>query len=207
MDENIPEPLAVARSRIEAKRAETEIRFADEVRRATPEDYEVILRCYVLDRVVYFVEETYNAWIKVNLPVAKLRETIEAEMAKIINEAFDTKHRLRYTPDHPFARVSAKDLFRQAVENVIRTSDEWKQIQGALKELAEWQADNHRPRLKELRAEATWTQETLARKAGVDVSVVKRAETGRATLSTESRSNIAEALSKELGREIQVTDL
>jgi hypothetical protein len=62
---------------LESKRAEAEIWLAEDISRVTkPEEHDVALGGYVFDCFFGFVQETYNVWLELEWPVAKLRETI-----------------------------------------------------------------------------------------------------------------------------------
>jgi DNA-binding XRE family transcriptional regulator len=60
--------------------------------------------------------------------------------------------------------------------------------------------------LKEYRVNLGWTQNTLADKAGLNWSVVRQAEDGKPIRATSAKA-LADALSREYGREIKPTDL
>jgi len=60
--------------------------------------------------------------------------------------------------------------------------------------------------LRELRVNAGWSQNKLAKEAGISPSIVKRAE-GGAPVQARTAKALADALSRAYGREILPTDI
>ena len=60
--------------------------------------------------------------------------------------------------------------------------------------------------LREYRVNLGWSQNQLAKEAGLSPSIVKRAEDGAPILPRTARS-LADALSRGYGREIKPTDI
>jgi transcriptional regulator with XRE-family HTH domain len=61
-------------------------------------------------------------------------------------------------------------------------------------------------KLKRLRIDLGWTQKMLAKEAGLDPTIVSRAERG-VNISAPSAKKIADAFSRAYGREILVGDI
>jgi transcriptional regulator with XRE-family HTH domain len=61
-------------------------------------------------------------------------------------------------------------------------------------------------KLKRLRIDLGWTQKMLAKEAGIDPTIVSRAERG-INISAPSAKRIADAFSKAYGKEILVGEI
>ncbi len=60
--------------------------------------------------------------------------------------------------------------------------------------------------LRELRVNLGWSQNELAKQAGISPSIVKRAE-GGAPVQARTAKALADALSRAYGREIRASDI
>jgi hypothetical protein len=153
MAENLPKPFAQARARIEAERAKAELWFTEAGKEAkTEKEKDEALVDYVFHRFMAFAQETYNASIEMDSPMAaaELRDAIEGALSTIIDQTFRSKHYCRNIPDQPFDNIGSKARFTELTANEVFSSDEWHQIQEKLKELAEWQAENSTERTPSL---------------------------------------------------------
>ena len=205
-----PEPLQKAKARIEVERAKLELWFDEQYRKVeTLQQLDEVLEEYVYGLFFAFAFEYFNAALESDKPVSDVRRRIQAGLSAIINETFHQKHPGRHTLG---ANNAYRDFTSKLTERV-RLTEGWERLQNAILELAEyqdWSPDDDAPvnlRMKSLRDEATWTQDDLADKAGVDVSVIKRAESGRTKMNAHSAESIAGAFSSRLGRTIKAADI
>jgi 3',5'-cyclic AMP phosphodiesterase CpdA len=139
MSEDQPKPLARARARIEAGRADAELWFYEEVKKdKTRKELDETLFGYIFHVFFVFADELYDAALELDWTADEVRHRIEQGLESVINEAFNSKHYSRNAIDGHFW----KGGFRTRAADVIRSSDDWRGIQEKLKELAERQAEN-----------------------------------------------------------------
>lgn len=137
--EGLSRPLAQARARIESDRAEAELWFNEAIKGAKDRRHlDGALLEYVRRVFFSFAEHTYNAALEINRPVAELREALEGALSTIVEQTFHSKH---YNRDTAGAHLFEAG-FRNRTTDHIRASDEWRQVQQKLKELADWQAEH-----------------------------------------------------------------
>jgi hypothetical protein len=137
MDADQPKPIAEARARIEAERAEAEIWFSEQVKQSNNRDAsDGVLLGYVFSVFFAYADEIFDAGLKLRWPAAEVRERIDGALNGVIDEAFSSKHPGRDTAWEP----AWHERFQKAASEHIRTSEEWRDLQASLKELAEWEA-------------------------------------------------------------------
>jgi hypothetical protein len=133
MAEDLPKPIARAQARIEAERAKAEIWFNKEVKKVkTLKAFDEALLGYVFHVFFTYATELFNAGLELEWPAAEVRQRLEKGLACVIDEGF-SKH-------YASNAVGERLFFRKFATNQIRASEEWREVQTKLKELAEREA-------------------------------------------------------------------
>lgn len=136
MDEHLPKLLTEAKERIEAKRAKAEGWFKDAIEKAeVPDELDEALLEYVLRRSLSVAQEAHNTAVELNLPAAAVRSELEDGLATLIDKTFDSKHYQRGLAGAGSFKVG----FQQLAEDHVHSSNEWRNIEQKLNELAESQ--------------------------------------------------------------------
>jgi hypothetical protein len=104
------------------------------VQAKTEGEWDEILLGYLCHLFFAYVEELINAGLESGWPAGEIRIKIEKALHGAIEEAFSEKH---YRRADPFWLPG----FRFSATNHVYASEEWREIQAKLSEIAEWEAE------------------------------------------------------------------
>ncbi len=169
---------------MEAARARAELQFGRDGSLAR----------YIRDLWCCYAERTHNAALTLNWPAGVVQAKLECFLTKLIDHSFRTKHPQGTRVETEWPAQMCQAAFWWEIRAMVECSDEWRQVQEKLVELAEWQASRTPADIIDQAAkERGYSHDGLAQEIGVSPDTLTRIKKEH-LVSAESYRKVAEFL-------------
>ncbi len=162
-------------ARVEAARAQAEVWFHGEAAkdRSIPA-LEETLAGYIFDLWYHYAFETYNAALALDWPAGVVRLKVAGFTTRLIEQTFNQKHPLGTKAAVQWPAQVCQANFRRAMRAMIQASDEWRQLQEGLAQLALSQVPGAADLIESAARERHLTHEGLADQIGISGDTLTR---------------------------------